>query len=94
MNKPKFERNGSAVYYHMTCIGKAKTYKLKRLKGWESMGEVGLNGICKRCAVLMNHNNDKTTDSGCKLLSVPFSYLEKLIFFVTQSSFADFNVFI
>ena len=30
VNKTKFERNGSLEYYHLTCIGKNKTYKLNR----------------------------------------------------------------
>ena len=30
VNNKKIERNSSLEYYHMTCIGKNKTYKLKR----------------------------------------------------------------
>ena len=29
VNRTKFEGNSSQQYYHMTCIGKKKTYKQK-----------------------------------------------------------------
>ena len=36
VNKTKFERNSSLEYYHITCIGKTKTYKLKSSSGFRN----------------------------------------------------------
>ena len=36
VNKTEFERNSSLEYYHMTCIGKTKTYKLKSSIGFRN----------------------------------------------------------